>query len=48
MLINDRYCRTCEDHEEEVDDQEAGGTAGQVELDAPLILDITGQEDSPD
>ena len=47
MLINDCYYRTCEDHEEEVYDQETGGTAGQVELDAPLILDITGQENSP-
>ena len=48
MLITACYCPTCEDHEEEIDDQETGGSAGQVELDTPLILDITGQEDSPD
>ena len=38
----------CEDHEEEINYQETGGTAGQMEVDATKILDITGQENSSD
>ena len=38
----------CEDHQEEINDQETGGTAGQVEVDPTEIFDITWQENSPD